>query len=155
MTPEEYQQILETEQPFIEYKGELKQMPFYISPKLKEYPFDILSNLGELPLKVSEQENKFGEDILEVLYPGGKVSYVEEHGILLPEMVRIFGVTTEPGIQSLNTKHLDTLIYFDLVSESEMYEGDYLHFGDIHLQVERLDGDKGNLKEWWLTERKG
>jgi len=37
MTPEEYQQILETEQPFIEYKGELKQMPFYISPKLKEW----------------------------------------------------------------------------------------------------------------------
>ncbi len=71
-------------------------------------------------------------------------------------MVRIFGATTEPGIQSLNTKRLDTLLFFDSVNELEIdRNGEYLHYGDIHLQVERLDGDKGILKEWWLTERKG
>ena len=155
MTAQEYQKILETEQPFIEYKGQLMQMPFYISPKLTEYPFDILSNLGDLPIKVSEEENDFKENILEILYPGGRVIYVEEAGVLLPMMVRIFGVTTEPGIQSLNTKHLDTLIYFDQVREDKMNEGEYLHFGDIHLEVERIDGERGNLKEWWSSDRKG
>lgn len=150
MTPQQYQEILETEQPLIEFKGQLMCMPFYISPQLTQYPFDRLKNLGEIPLNVSEEEN-----ILNVLYPGGRVKYIEENGVLIPEMVRIFGATTEPGRSSLSTDQLDSLIFFYQVNEDEINsEGSYLHFGDLHLSVKLLEGEK-EIKDWWVSDRKG
>lgn len=151
MTTEEYQNNLETGKPLIEVQGVLMQIPFYLSPKGNEYPLDILDNLGKYPIKVTEEETS-----LTVLYPGGEVIYVENEGSLIPEMARIFGATTQEGIPSLNTEHLDTQIFFNQVQEDEINpEEEYLHFGDLHLQIERIDGEEENLKDWWTSEKKG
>lgn len=151
MTPQQYQNSLDTNQPLVEFKGELKCIPFYISPQLKQYPFDLLKNLGELPLKIREEE-----DTLVVLYPGGRLRYIEEDGVLLPRTVRIFGATTEPGKQSLRTEQLDTLIFFEQVKEDEIDpNGEYLHFGDLHLSVELLEGEKDTVKDWWISDKRG
>ena len=151
MNLQEYQKSLETEQPFIEFNGELKQMPFYLSPLNNPYPLDILNNLGEYPIKITEEEFA-----LLVLYPGGKVEYIEREGVLIPNMVRIFGATSQEGVQSLRTEHLDTLIYFDQVREDEIEpKGEYLHFGDLHLQIDRVEGNNQIIKDWWISERKG
>ncbi len=151
MTSQEYQKSLETDQPLIEFNGELKQMPFYLSPQNNEYPLDILNNLGECPIKITEEEFS-----LIVLYPGGKVEYIQHEGVLIPNMVRVFGATTQEGVQSLNTEHLDTLIYFDQVQEDMIDPNEeYLHFGDFHLQIDRIEGNNQLLKDWWISERKG
>ncbi len=150
MTSQEYQKSLEIDQPLIEFNGVLKQMPFYISPELKQYPFEILKNLGELPLKVTEEENS-----LVVLYPGGRVRYIEECGVLIPEMVRIFIATSEPGISSFSTDQLDSFIFFSQVDEDEINSNEsYLHFGDLHMSVKLLEGEK-EIKDWWIGDRKG
>lgn len=151
MTAEEYQKNLETEQSLIEFHSVLTQIPFYLSPNGNEYPLDILDNLGDKPIKVTEEETS-----LTVLYPGGKVVYAENEGVLIPKMVRIFGVTTQEGTPSLNTEHLDTNIFFEQVHEDQIDpEGEYLHFGDLHLQIVRIDGEKENLKDWWTSEKRG
>ncbi len=151
MTTEEYQRVIENREPLINFNGELKHFPFHISPKLKKHPLELLPHLGDQPCTIKESDFE-----LNVLYPGGVITYWEFNNMIIPSQVLIYGVTSQATKRSLNTEIFDTKITFWVKENHELKPNDnYLSFGDLHLRIDVLEGEKEIPKDWWYTDRRG
>jgi len=151
MTVQEYLDLSKKNQPFIEFNGSLRCMPFYITPDSQILNSGFLEKLGETPYEI-----KMNDFSISIHYPGGIVRYYDNKGEILPEQVVLFGVTKDMGVRSLQTEKLDTKIHFiPTDSDSLSEEKEYLHYGDIHLEIQTTEGEMESVKDWWIGEKRG
>ncbi|MDX9739061.1 MAG: hypothetical protein RBT33_01725 [Candidatus Dojkabacteria bacterium] len=116
-------------------------------PEINNYVKALGNELVDIKIKFKE---------FRIIFEGGEVQYnidpfFDSYQV---SQIVVYGSTTEPGVRSLYTRHLDTNLYFEMYTKELLKyakDSDLLYRIDDNsiMKITIANPEVTNIKDWW------